>query len=170
MRSDELDKILDNALWCYSREAPRPGLEHRILNRVRARRERRRLTWLRWVVAIPAFSCVLFFALMFLRTRDSVPKSWKPAAIISSAAPLPRIAAGAVQTTVVKRRPKHVGLPKREQFPTPAPLTAEERALLAFAVRSPKQAEKLFADAHTHTTEPLQIKEIQIEPLQGSGE
>jgi hypothetical protein len=170
MRSEELDKILNDALSSYSREEPRPGLDDRVFDRIRTEGEHRSFEWLRWVVAIPAFACVLFSALMFLRTRDSLAKSWKPAPIISSAAPLRRIGAGAVQTTVIRRRPKHVGLPKREQFPTPAPLTAEERALLAFAVRSPKQAEKFLADAHTHTTEPLQIKEIQIEPLQDSGE
>jgi hypothetical protein len=170
MRSDELDKILNDALSSYSREEPRPGLDDRVSDRIRTEGEHRRFESLRRVVAIPAFACVLFLALMFLRTRDSVPKSWKPAPIISSTAPLPRIAPGAVQTTVIRRRPKHVALPKREQFPSPAPLTAEERALLAFVVRSPKQAEQFLSDAKSRSAEPIQIKQIQIEPLQVSGE
>jgi hypothetical protein len=61
-------------------------------------------------------------------------------------------------------------LPKREQFPTPTPITAEERALLAFVAHSPKQAEVLWEDAKSRTTEPLEIKEIHIEPLQNGGE
>jgi hypothetical protein len=165
MTSKELDKILDDGLSSYSREEPRPGLEDRILNRVRAPRERRRFSWLRWAAAIPAVACVLSLAVTFLSTRHSVPKSRKPAPIISTA-PSPPIASADMQPTVTKRRPKPVQSPKREQFPTPRPLTAEERALLAFVARSPKQAEELLADAKSRTTEPIQIEEIRIEPLQ----
>jgi hypothetical protein len=170
MRSDELDKILDDALSSYSREEPRPGLDDRIFDRIRAAREQRGFTWLRWALAVPAFACVLFLAVMFLSTRDSVPKSWKPAPIISSTASPPPFAPAAIQPTATRRRLKPVRLPKPEQFPTPTPLTAQERALLAFVARSPKQAEELLTDAKSGTTEPIQIKEIQIEPLQGSGE
>jgi hypothetical protein len=169
MKSDELDRILDNALSNYSREEPRPGLDARVLNRIRAARERRRFSWLRWAAAIAAFACFLL-AVTFWTTRYSVPKSRKPAPLVAKAAPPSPIPAQAVQTTVGRRRLKHLRLPKREQFPTPAPLTTEERALLAFVVRSPKQAEKLFSGAKSSTSEPLEIKAIHIEPLQNGGE
>jgi hypothetical protein len=170
MKSDELDKILDNALSSYSREEPRPGLEGRVLNRIREARERRRLRWLHWALATPVFACLLL-AVTFWTTRDPAPNSRKPAPIVAKATPAPPpIATETVQTTVTRRRLKPLHLPKREQFPTPAPLTAEERALLAFVVHSPKQAQQLLADTNSHTMEPLQIKEIQIEPLHNGGE
>jgi hypothetical protein len=169
MKSNELDKILDGALSTYSREEPRPGLDSRVLDRIRAERERRRFRWFRWAVAIPAFACLLL-AITFWTTRDSIPKSWKPAPIVAKTAPASPIAPQVFQTTVARRRLKHLRLPKREQFPTPAPLTAEERALLAFVVRSPKQAEELFSGAKSRTSEPLEIKAIHIEPLQSDGE
>jgi hypothetical protein len=169
MTSKELDKILDDGLSSYSREEPRPGLEDRILNRVRAPRERRRFSWLRWAAAIPALACFLL-AVTFWSTRDLKPKSRKPAPIISSKAPRPRIGPRVIQTTLTRRRPKHVRLPKREEFPTPKPLTAGERALLAFVARSPKQVEKLFSAANSRASEPLEIKPIYIEPLQSGGE
>jgi hypothetical protein len=169
MRSDELDKILDGALSSYSREESRPGLEGRVLKRIRAAPEQHRFHWLRWAAAIPALACFLL-AVTFWTTRNSIPKSRKPAPIVAKTASPSLIARQAVQTTVARRRPKHVRLPKRGEFPTPAPLTAEERALLAFVVRSPKQAEELLTDAKSRSSEPLEIKAIHIEPLQSGGE
>lgn len=58
MASDELDKILDSALASYSQEEPRPGLDRRILNRIRAEGETRRFPWLPWTVANSSY-CIL---------------------------------------------------------------------------------------------------------------
>jgi hypothetical protein len=58
----------------------------------------------------------------------------------------------------------------REQFPTPTPLTDEERALLAFVAQSPKQAEEVLADAKSRSSKPIEIKEIQLEPLPDGGQ
>ena len=169
MRSDELDKILDNALASYPREEPRPGVESRVLNRIRASRQERRFAWLRWAVTIPAFACLLLLALTFWSKRDSTPKRSNPAPIIAKAAPLAPIAPAGVQMSVSRPRLKRLPVPKPEQFPTPTPLTDEERALLAFVARSPKQAEEVFADAKNRSAGPIEIKEIQIEPLQDGG-
>jgi hypothetical protein len=169
MRSDELDKILDGALSSYSREESRPGLEGRVLKRIRAALEQHRFHWLRWAAAIPALVCFLL-AVTFWTTRNSMPKPRKPAPIVAKTASPSLIARQAVQTTVARRRPKHVWLPKREQFPTPAPLTDEERALLAFIAHSPKQAQEVLADAKSRTAGPIHIKEISIEPLQDGGQ
>jgi hypothetical protein len=167
MGSDELDKILDSALASYSQEEPRQGLDDRIFNRIRAAGEARRFAWLRWAIAIPVFACILFLAVTFWSKRDSVPRASKRAPVIAKRAPVSPVAPPAVQMAVSRRRIKR--LPKREQFPTPTPLTAEERSLLAFVARSPKQAQVL-ADARSRSAEPIQIKEIHIEPLPDRGE
>jgi hypothetical protein len=169
MRSDELDKILDDALSSYSQEEPRRGLENRVLNRIRATRERSRFAWLHWMIPIPAFACVLILAVTILTKRDSVQRP-SPAPIMAKRAAASLIAPEAVQTIPTRRRPKHLRLRKREQFPSPTPLTREERSLLAFVARSLKQAEEVLADAKRRSAEPLGIEEIHIEPLRRGGE
>jgi len=173
MKSDELDKILDGALSSYSREEPRPGLHARVLDRIRSPQEGSRFGWLRWAVAIPAFACVLFLAVTFWSTRDSIPKSSHPARAIAQAGPVANaapIVRARGKIKVHKRSARRMSLPKREKFPTPAPLTSEERALLAFVARLPKQAEEILINAKRRSAEPLQIEEIHIEPLESSGE
>jgi hypothetical protein len=63
-------------------------------------------------------------------------------------------------------RPKP--LPKLEQFPAPTPMTAEERALLAFVEQHPAEARQVFADLQK-SDEPIEIQPIQIPPLQSDG-
>jgi hypothetical protein len=59
---DELDRLLDEALASYSSEEPRPGLERRVLKRVRAERAPRRFGWWRWAVAVPVLASLLALA------------------------------------------------------------------------------------------------------------
>ena len=72
MGSDELDKILDSALASYSQEEPRPGLDARVLKRIRAAGEARSFAWWRWATAIPVFACLLFLAVTFWGKRDLI--------------------------------------------------------------------------------------------------
>ena len=57
-------------------------------------------------------------------------------------------------------------LPKLDVFPTPKPLTAEERALLDVAVKAPPQARQAIVDAQEQNKEPLHIAAIHIPPLE----
>jgi hypothetical protein len=178
MRSDELEKILDSALASYSQEEPRPGLGGRVLNRIRAVGVGHRFSWLRWAMAMPAIASFLLLV-FWISDSSKPPRSTFRASteIRGHAATSPsRGREGAVNIlqkhharvsgSRPSAKPKRLGLPKREQFPTPTPLTVEGRALLAFVARSPKQAEKVFADARSRSTEPIQIAEIHIKPLQ----
>ncbi len=51
-------------------------------------------------------------------------------------------------------------LPKQLEFPEPAPLTSEERALLNFASQSKTESSDLEID-----TEPIVVKPVQIQPI-----
>jgi hypothetical protein len=170
MKSDELDKILDTALASYSQEEPRQGLDYRVLNRIHASRDSRRFAWLRWAIAIPAFACLVVLALTFWNKGDSTPKPLKPASLVTVSRPRLKSLQSPKAKQVVVWRGRSRRLREREQFPTPTPLTDQERALLAFVTRSPKQAQEVLADAKSRSTEPIQIKEIQIEPLQDGGQ
>jgi hypothetical protein len=176
MRSDELDKILDSALSSYSKEEPRPGLESRVLNRIRASREARRFAWLRWAVAIPVLASLLFVFWILDSSKPARSKLKGAAETPQHVALQNRDRKGAVNklqkhvASAGRPSAKHVPLPKQKQFPSPVPLTDEERTLLAFVARSPKQAKELLVDAKSRTAEPIEIKEIQIEPLQDGGQ
>jgi hypothetical protein len=182
MGSDELDKILDRALASYSQEEPRPGLSGRVSNRIRTAGLGHRFSWLRWAMAIPAIAS--FLLLVFWIFDSSKPSrstfrasteirghaATSPSHDRKGAANMPQKHHARVAGSRPSVKPKRWGLPKREQFPTPTPLTAEERALLAFVAHSPQQAEKVLADARRRNAEPIQIQEIHIEPLRDSGQ
>jgi hypothetical protein len=181
MGSDELDKILDRALASYSQEEPRPGLSGRVSNRIGSA-EARRFVWLRWVMAIPAIASFLLLVFWIFDSSKPSRSTFRASTEIrghaaafpsrdrEGAVNIPQKHHARVSGSRPSVKPKRLGLPKPEQFPTPTPLTAEERVLLAFVSRSPKQAQKVLGDAKSRSAEPIQIQAIQIEPLQNSGE
>jgi hypothetical protein len=169
MRDDEIDRILDAALLNYSSAEPRPGLEQRVLYRVRsgggAGGFACRLWRWRWAAAFPAVACLLVFALY----RDSAPEPPRVTQTIRNAAPRPIPEAPKLAVRKHRATAKRVSLPKRDQFPTPAPLTDAERAWMDFVTRSPEQAREVAVHAVEWGEAPIQIEEIQIPPLPGGG-
>ena len=168
MSNDERDQIesrLDDALASYSRQEPRPGLERRVLDRIHAGAASR-IAFPRWAWAIPAAACLLWAGILWTRhvaTPDRAPVTHMAAA----RAPAPPRA----ETPPVVNRPrKKKALPKLPQFPAPAPITNEERALLAFVTGAPKEAQEALIDAQQHSAEAIRIEEIKIQPLRSDGQ
>jgi hypothetical protein len=178
MRSnpDELDKLLDEALASYSSEEPRPGLEHRVLSRVRAEVTPRHFGWWLWAVAIPVLASLLVLAIS--QRLKPQPPTAQPN--LASASPpvttvvlpagsrhvAPRRARRAVNRPAVTRSP----LPKRGVFPLPTPLSAEERALVDLVTRFPDQAREVSIEADQRSMQPIEILRIEIPPLPGGSE
>ncbi len=166
MKDDEFDALIGGALGEYSQPEPLGGLEERVLNRVRAEGEvRRRPWWMRWGWVVPVVACAVL-ALVFLRPVPRVappqivavtPAPPKP--VLREAAPAPR---PVTQRKQVRRVPRPA-LPKLEQFPAPAPLTEEERALLALAKQG-EPAHAAFLDLEKRK-EPITVQALKIEPL-----
>jgi hypothetical protein len=50
-------------------------------------------------------------------------------------------------------------------FPTPRPLTAEERGLVAFASEASPELKKQVVEAERHMGDPITIAELKIAPL-----
>jgi len=151
---DPVDSVLEAALARYSGAEPLAGLEQRVLNWVRAEGVRRHRVR-RWLspVGVVAVSGA-FAVVLWMRP---VPD---PAGVtIPLQTPIP-------QLTVAPAVRK---LQSRREFPTPAPATPEERALLALATRPPDDARKAFSDLHRRAEEPIQFEEIKIEPLGSDG-
>ncbi len=159
-RERMLDRLLDDALAARSEE-PRPGLEDRILAQLRAQPERR--LWWQWAWA-PAVAALVIVAIGVYvaqkrqsepriaetqrRTEQSAKLEHRDAETrrtTEQAAKSERRDAEARRTTVERERSLKVQsqvLPRLEVFPSPAPLTAEEQALLVLLRRDPAEARR----------------------------
>jgi hypothetical protein len=174
MRRDntkDLDSLMEQGLSSYSSQEPRPGLETRVLNRVRSEGPQVRFVFPRWAFAIPALACGLLLFAWLQPSRVQQP------VVQQIVAPAPPTVTEAPITPArrepVEQRPRSVAkrapLPKMQQFPSPAPITKGERALLAFVARSPEKAREILMDDRPWAAEPIRIEEIKIQPLQIDG-
>ncbi|MGI8771424.1 MAG: hypothetical protein ACR2JE_08295 [Acidobacteriaceae bacterium] len=178
----ELDELLDAALTRYVDEEPEVGLSARVLARARQVELVPARRWY-WLSAAPALALLLI--IIVLVNHSQTPRGG------TASLPSPQVAAVEVTPPDVKAKaqdappssvkPQRTGRrvvlnrsngsragrapeAKQAQFPTPAPLTAEETALIAFATEHPKQALEQIAMAR-QALEPLQTAAVQIEPL-----
>jgi hypothetical protein len=157
-----LDELLDSALSAYSAVEPRPGLETRIIAQVRdAARPAGSPGWnWRWLWAgAVAAAAILLLALWTNRQsqtpwprKDVVRNSQPPvqsapkaesstpaaAALPNHRSKFPRQAHSQTVTWNLQRRP--------EIFPTPMPLSEQEKLLLSYYARTPR--EELIAQSH----------------------
>jgi hypothetical protein len=170
---DELDNLIDGALSEYSSVEPMEGLEDRVLRRVHAAGTARRSPWLWGVgVAIPAAAALLLLWVVWRPQPCSTNPAPKLAVVKTPPAPLkpPQVSPAPVGRVMKpKRRPVTRPLPKEEFFPSPSPLTGEERALVAWVQRAPLEAQQAFADLRKRSEEPVVIEPIRIPPLQSDG-
>jgi hypothetical protein len=163
-----LDEELDRALINYGNAPKREGLDQRVLARVgeRATHARRRLAkdfWMATGLAAIAVGCLF-------RWAPPKPATQKPAtqsqAVLMSEIPARRdLAIVLKQTTRRARFPKRPAPPMLAQFPAPAILGSEERALLRLAAGDAKNVPPEL----THfgaPAEPIQITAIEIKPLE----
>ena len=169
-----VDELLDASLKQYGGEEPRAGLEMRLLAGVRSRRRaatRRRLMWALAVCAgaLAAVALVVHSAHSPIRHRLTTAYGPRPAAksvanpggadsrilsprLVPGSKEKPRTAKPAVRAT---RRP--------EQFPTPMPLTEQEKLLLTYFSKTGKP------DLHAETNkadEAAEISNINVAPLE----
>jgi hypothetical protein len=187
-----VDELLDSALAHQRAAEPRPDLEGRILERVRAasehssgRRKARKL----WAAAAVSAAVVVMFVAIHVANRSHSPALQTSQA--SNAAPAPpateALTANA-ETTPRTGTARTVAEPRRierrvrkssqrietprwpSQFPTPAPLTEEQKALVQYVRETPPEvlAEPILNAEPTvkHVEiKPLEIPPLEIRPL-----
>jgi hypothetical protein len=191
MHDDEpdsfVDELLDASLRQYRGQEPRSGLEMRILAGVRTQVRAARLRWLGWAVAVCAgVLAVIALTLHFARAPH---RQLTPSAELSrkesgaQRAPLqagkPPAAAMASQQRALSGPRRPVALvrrvatrrPRPEQFPTPFPLTEQEKLLLAYIDKATKP--DLTAATDEKPVNDLEVPEItvaalKIKPLEDS--
>jgi hypothetical protein len=150
---DKTDALLDAALATYSAGEPRLGFEQRVVHRIRSDSRRRALVRSLCLAPAPLAVTVWIVAGLFrpVELRFAVPPAPAAAALQSAAA------ARMVPRTVERPRPA-----RRPVFPSPSPLTEEERALAALVAARPDLIPAMGAE-----TAPLLVEPLQITPLEG---
>lgn len=168
---DALDRLLDEGLAAYANREPRAGLESRILYRVRSERAPRRFFVLRWALPVAAAVC-LAAAVAYWSHRAPAPVPppvTETAATVPAPAPLEAAKPEPPPRPARRNAPPRAPLPKRPEFPTPTPLTSEERALLAIYRVAPELALEVLGESAESEMEPNGIEEVNQQLTPGSG-
>jgi len=183
----ELDRMLDEALVSYAAEEPVAGLEGRIMARVSRQHvaERRIASWApwwRWSVAAAVACLLLIMALYLARPRHSMVQ--RVGDVAHNPAPAQAYPLPPDRPTLPRLRPaprkgdfqapnarkaaptEPEKLPKLEEFPAPSPLTAEERTMLTFAAKAPKEEKQALTQPAPEATKPLAIDPIRIAAIE----
>ena len=189
-----IDQLLDSALAHQRGAEPRAGFEARIVESVRAAgRERARAgeRWTRpvklWVAIAATAAVIVAFAAIHVTNRPQSPAV--QTSRVSHAVPAPpaneRLTANSETTpqpgttTVIEqsrrivnherktsRRIKAVHWPS--QFPSPAPLSNEQKALLQYVRDTPPEVLAKPLLKKDWTTQRVQLEPLQITPLEVS--
>ncbi len=160
----ELGRLIDAALGTYADPRPDENLAERVLARLADEPSPRpRRAWLPWAaIALPAAICLL----LLVHSGPGTPRTQavpplqsaqfhSPASI--AVLPHPRAARPRDTSRQVNRSPlpRHLiaattlpqPLPKLNVFPTPVPLTPQERALAAYVAQTPEAQRKALAQS-----------------------
>ena len=184
-RPDNLDRSMDAVLANYSAITPRPGLEERILAKMRAERNRApSRAWWNWGIATALTTIALVSIALFLRSSKpspvitqrgpanvQVPTQAPKTSVNHEIVAISRPAPAPIRRAHVERKSVAKG-PKLDRFPSPQPLSAEEAALAQYVTNFPKEARfvaeaqeefeletrKIMNDAglETRTSNPIQ--------------
>jgi len=169
-----VDDLLDASLRRYRSEEPRAGLENRILANVRA--SDRALQPRRWVWAwtLAASATVLILAVVVLRfTSRPASRTAGTLPALQTIAPKPepqKMVAVAPWVSHIPGRPvRALRSPapesrRPEQFPTPSPLSEQEKLLLRYVESMPLP--ELAIQTGTKQTEQLSIPKLRIAALE----
>ena len=187
--SGEIGRILERALSNYSLQELPAGLEDRVLQYVFAAPAKPRF-WgeqmSRFVRPGPVFTAIAAALLLILVPisrfhHHSVPVAsqvkpraeWKAPAAgnvhLADSASTKLESIETVAGTPLKRADagsaRGVSLPKQAKFPTPSPITDEERALLELARSAPDEAFRMTEDQAQPDIAPIQLEAMHISPL-----
>ncbi len=168
LRHDALDRELDAALAKYVAAEPRAGLEERILASLRIEQERAtERSWWRWPAITTLAVVILAAAVVMWRSESPTPEitARQPSATTQtneragtqvvnngeSASISPKRTGRGRQLQPHAVRPTVEVVdssPKLEQFPSPQPLSEQEKILARFVTKYPEHA-ALIAQART---------------------
>jgi hypothetical protein len=156
---DDLDRTLDAALSKYTSVEPREGLEERILANLRAASSQdARRAWWNWGFAVLAAFLLMAAALVWRWNQPTQTPIANHPSTLKQAPDAPDLAHrdenNAPPTQLLPRRtPRHqserevvAANPKLDVFPSPLPLSEQEKILASYVSQYPKHA-ALVAEA-----------------------
>ena len=180
--NQQLDSILDHALGEYRDAEPLAGLEDRVLQRLRLQPDGSRIASWKWGMVAACAAMLAFAVWLGLRGNEpqgpiarrqtlasnadvlppAKPAAATPRAVASQPAPLPhsRIPAQVPRSAVAQLQVAQPEDNGRESAHLPAPLTREERQLLALAQTHPDALRSI-----SQQDQPIAITPLTIEPL-----
>ncbi|SPE18829.1 hypothetical protein SBA5_170059 [Candidatus Sulfotelmatomonas gaucii] len=180
---DDLDLLIRSAVATYGDRGPDDDLARRILNHFAAEAAPAR-RWLPWAIALPIAAGLVALAVLS-SSKPSRPGFGKTDQASNSHAPLRAIAGAAPSTAppsariqrskaqlqnrqprLAEKAARTAPLPKLDVFPTPRPLTSEEKAFAIFAAEAPEPERRSLIEAQRRVDAPLTIAVIQIQPLE----
>ena len=180
---DELDLLLDSALATYADPGPGSDLEDHVMAAVASAQAadtaaaRARRSWLPWAVAIPVAAALLFLWLSVARrvlapqpqqahaTRPSTPENQPASPHRPGRAPSRKRFIQAAPQTELAKTDKRTPLPKLDVFPTPQPLTAQERGLALVSAEAQPPLREAIVQAQKEDDAPVHIAAIHIPPI-----
>ncbi len=119
-----------------------------------------------WIFVAPALALACLLLMLFTRP-EPLPNPPRIAPNTSAVLFDLPVVSDTQPPARLPQRARH--LPKPKQFPTPAPLTDQERLFLALMRKPPNETRSVFAELQKPNSEPIQIEELHIEPLQSRG-
>ena len=168
-----VDELLEASLRNYAGDAPRAGLEGRVLAAVRARQQaaRWRTAWA-WTLGVAGVAAMVTLLVLHWPHRQPAPLPVTAKAPANPSAPVVAKGAPVVQPPMLRRavRPAVATTvdSRPQQFPTPRPLSEQEKLLVAY-VQAVKASEGVSGpsteQSHDLEIPPLSIAAIKIEPL-----
>jgi hypothetical protein len=152
----KLEELLDSMLAAYSSVEPRPGLETRVLANLRAARAEKPQPWwsVRWIwagaAAIPAIT-LIFFLRPAQRPQspetEVVRETQRPSQEMVNPRQVESASVWAARPRPMPKAPmRQVADLRPDVFPTPAPLSEQERLMLRYLAGTPR--EEIIAQSH----------------------
>jgi len=170
-----VDELLRASLRHYASAGPRPGLEGRVLAVVRSQQQAasRRTAWA-WAIGTAGMAAMVTLLVVHWPRHQTPPLPLTAKAPANVAAPAVAKIARPVQPALPHRRQRSAAPSmvdtRPQQFPTPRPLSEQERLLLVYAQAikgsSGASVQITNEDAEHELEIPaLSITAIKIEPL-----
>ncbi len=156
-----MEAWLDRALKQYGASEPRTGLESRVLANIRAERGHAGSSRWSWRPALLVLAAMLVIgaAALLMRNRGllaptsmanhpAIPAKKSPNPLASNHTGNAKVAPVAAPASRSRSFPKATSVPRLDQFPSPQPLSEQEKILSRYLEQFPREA-VLMAEAQT---------------------
>lgn len=160
-QEEQLDHLLDSLLANYADAEPRPGFETRLMAAVRERKQSSRLGWL-WAFCAATATAIAVFGIYYsqswqLPQPPSIEAAKPPVLPPVGSVPIPDAGRHLRKPTLGPAPLVSTVDVRQEVFPTPVPLSEQERLMLQYLRRTPREEVAVHAreDEPPEKTDPL---------------